>query len=190
MIEKIAFGVSIAFGICIPLLVYGVYRQGQLTRPQVLLFAIGSLLGVVWEGALVVLVPRLTEASLYSVAVEVPVSPVIHVMSHSFWDGGLFLVGVLVVERAIEPPHFQTFRWRELGVLVAWGQIQSLAVEITAVVVGLWMYHPTSLNPALFQIDGGAVTVGPQLIWLVAAIVFYCCCLAVYRREHETPTPS
>lgn len=179
MIERFVFLVSLAVGICLPLCVYGAYRRGLLTRGEFLLFWTGSVLGAVWEGALVLLVPQLTQAPLYSVAVEVPVSPAIHVLSHSFWDGSLFLAGVLLVERGSEPPHFRTFRWRELGILLAWGQSQSFAVEITAIVTGVWTYHSTPMNPALFQIGGDAVTLGPQFIWLVATIVFYYCCLSI-----------
>lgn len=185
MMQTLLFSVSIAVGFCVPLLVYGAYRMRYLTRPQTLLFGIGSGLGLIWEGALVMLVPRLTEAPLYSIGVDVSVPSPIHVMSHSFWDGLLFLAGVLLVQRFVEGPHFRAFRWREFLMLVAWGQIQSLVVELTATGTGIWTYHPTSWNPSLFQVGEKAVTAGPQVIWLIAVSAFYYCCLAVYGREQK-----
>jgi hypothetical protein len=185
MMQTLVFRVSIAVGLCIPLLVYGTFRMGYLTRPQTLLFGIGSGLGLLWEGALVILIPRLTEGPLYSIGADVSVPSIIHVMSHSFWDGLLFLAGVLLVRRFVEGPHFRTFRWHEFWLLVAWGQIQSFVVEITAISTGVWTYHPTSWNPALFQLGGESVTAGPQVIWLIAIFVFYYCCLAVYGREQK-----
>lgn len=185
MMDTLVFSLSIAAGLSMPLLVYAGYRTDHLTRPQVLLFAIGSLLGAVWETGLVMVLPQFVEASLYSGGVEEPVHPVLHVISYSLWDGMLFLVGVLLVVRFLEGPHFRTVRWQELGLLVAWGQLQSFAVELTAILTGAWAYYPRSFNPALFWVGSDAITALPQAIWLVAMLVFYGCCLAVYRREQE-----
>jgi hypothetical protein len=179
--QALVFGASIAVGLAAPLAVYWADRRGHLTRSKTQLFGVGSALGAVWEGGLLLVAPRLTEAPLYSVAVEMPF-PLVHVVSHSFWDGLLFLAGVLLVERLLEGPHFRRFRWRDLGVLVAWGQLQSLVVEVTAILTGIWVYHPGPWNPALFPVGEHAITAWPQLIWLVAALVFYRCCLAVYGR--------
>ena len=182
MTQTPVLGVSITIGLTLPLIVYWAYRSRYLTGVQTLLFVLGSVLGSIWETALLLVVPRLTEEQLYTVYADVSVQPVVHAVSHSFWDGGLFLVGVFSVERFTEGPHFRTFRWRELGVIVVWGQVQSLAVEITAIGTGMWTYHPTALNPSLFRFGDDTVTVAPQFIWLVATIVFYGCCLLVYRR--------
>lgn len=65
------------------------------------------------------------------------------------------------------------------------GQAQSVAVELTAHGTGMWTYHPRSWNPALFRFGDGTITAVPQLIWLVAAVVFDHCCLVVYRREKD-----
>jgi hypothetical protein len=88
---------SIVFGLCIPGAVYGMHVVGYLDRPQLSLFGIGVTLGSVWEFALVVVVPPLLEAPLYTVFAEVPIPSLIHVAVHSFSDGGLFLVGALLV---------------------------------------------------------------------------------------------
>jgi hypothetical protein len=176
---------SIVFGLCLPGAVYGLHVVGYLDRPQLSLFGIGVTVGFVWEFALVVVVPPLLEAPLYTVFVEVPIPSLIHVAAHSFWDGGLFLAGALLVRRLLDAPHFRRFRWPELGVLVVWGQLQSLVIELVAVATGLWTYHPTSWNPALFRLGEGAVTVAPQAIWLLAAVVFYRCCLYVYGRDRS-----
>jgi hypothetical protein len=185
MMDTLVFGISIAIGLALPLLVYAGYRTAYLTETQVLLFGIGFVLGTVWEAGLVMVLPRFVEASLYSGGVKEPVHPVLHVISYSLWDGLLFLVGVLLVVRLLDGPHFRTVRWQELGLLVAWGQLQSFAVELTAIITGAWAYHPQPFNPALFWVGSDAITLLPQAIWLVAMLVFYGCCLAVYRREED-----
>jgi hypothetical protein len=69
MMQTLLFGVVVAVGLAGPLFVYWAGRRRRLTRPQTLLFAVGSALGAIWEGGLLLVAPRLTTASLYSVAV-------------------------------------------------------------------------------------------------------------------------
>lgn len=124
--QRIVFGVSVAAGLAIPVVVYLASRLEHLTRSQTLLFVVGSMLGSIWEVGLILVVPRLLEAPLYTLSVETSVSTVVHLLSHSFWDRGLFLIGVLLIQGFVERPYFQLFRGRELGVLVAWAKPSQL----------------------------------------------------------------
>ena len=66
--------------------------------------------------------------------------------------------------------------------LVVWGQAQELCVELGATAAGAWSFTPSWWNPVLFEFMGGDITLAPQLIWLVAPIVFYFGALLVQGR--------
>jgi hypothetical protein len=66
------------------------------------------------------------------------------------------------------------FRWRELAVLVLWGQSSELAVEVVSVLNRGWVYSEAhSWNPVLFTVAGHPITIIPQLIWLAAPVAYY-----------------
>ena len=50
-------------------------------------------------------------------------------LSHSIWDGGLFMAGVWLCFKYLPLPLFTRFSWRELGIMEAWGIFQELLVE-------------------------------------------------------------
>jgi hypothetical protein len=181
MTATVVLSLSIALGLCIPVVAYWTYTMDVLDRRELVLFGVGVLLGGMWELALGVVVPRRMEMPLYTVFPDVMVPRLVHVIAYSLWDGALFLLGVLLVTTLLDGRAFRRFRWGELGILVAWGQLQSLAIEVLAVTTGLWTYHPTAWNPALFELGDGTITVLPKAIWLLAVLVFYPCCLFVYR---------
>jgi hypothetical protein len=111
-----------------------------------------------------------------------PLPPILQPVLHSLWDGGLFLAGLALVWLLCPPPHLQCFSWKELFVLLVWGQVQELAVELAATSAGAWTFTPRWWNPILFESGEGVITLAPQLIWFVAPIVFYLVALRVHRR--------
>jgi hypothetical protein len=56
-------------------------------------------------------------------------------------------------------------------VLLAWGQLQELAVELSATASGAGQFTPGRWSPVLFEFGQGAISLAPQLIWLVAPVV-------------------
>ncbi|NNL66555.1 MAG: hypothetical protein HKP30_09955 [Myxococcales bacterium] len=105
---------------------------------------------------------------------EPPLHPAVFLVAHAFWDGGLFLFGLALVTALCRRPVLARFRFAELAVLVAWGQLSELAVEVTSILNAGWVYHAgRAWNPVLFEVAGHPVTLVPQLIWLAAPIVYY-----------------
>lgn len=97
------------------------------------------------------------------------------------WDAGIFLVGPLIARRVLDTDLFSTFRWSELGILLAWGQVQSFAVEMFAISAGWWAYRPSRLNPELFPYAEASITLAPQLVWFLGYLVFYGAALRLKR---------
>ncbi len=102
-----------------------------------------------------------------------PTHFIVIVIAHSLWDGGLFLIGFWLVKKTCPTPHFKKYNLNEIGVLVAWGQLQEIIVEMTSTYNEAWEYNVYWWNPVLFEFNSHNITLLPQLIWLVAALVFY-----------------
>ncbi len=154
------------------------------TRRHWLLFAIGCALGATWELGFGLLGPGQTDAPLY-VWIEpggIPLDPQpsggglgdwIGLTLVCLWDGALFCAGLALIRWLLPGPHLVRFELRELAVLLIWGQVQSLVVELVAIAAGLWGYLPQWYNPALFPFMQGHITLAPQLVWLLAYPIFY-----------------
>ena len=146
------------------------------------LFWIGVAVGLTWE------VPIFLSAVFADTPVIVlhsqpPVPPILLIVFHALWDGGLFLAGVAIVWAVGPRPVFTGFSWRELGLLLLWGQLSEFAVEIGGVTNNAWGYvGDLSWNPVLFRIEGHPITLVPQLIWFAAPIVYYLLALRLCRR--------
>ena len=84
------------------------------------------------------------------------VAPVGFVVRRQYWSG--------------RPPQLVAFRWAELLVLVVWGPVQELAVELLATGAGTWPFTPRWWNPLLVEVRASPITLALQVIWRVAAI--------------------
>jgi len=119
------------------------YKSGKLSTYYYKLFWIGCLIGSTWEFTFLFLGPEF----LHSVK-EWPFGlggwP--RKLSHSIWDGGLFMVGVYFCLKYLQGPHFYRFSWNALGIMLSWGIFQELLVEY--LFNGrVWVYEPLSWNP-------------------------------------------
>jgi len=154
------------------------YKSGKLSTYYYKLFWIGCLIGSTWEFTFLFLGPEF----LHSVK-EWPFGlggwP--RKLSHSIWDGGLFMVGVYFCLKYLQGPHFYRFSWNALGIMLSWGIFQELLVEY--LFNGrVWVYEPLSWNPLIIPpLPGSATEVGytliPQAVWIVAPFIFYIFCL-------------
>ncbi|MEM6898227.1 MAG: hypothetical protein AAF583_00440 [Pseudomonadota bacterium] len=99
----------------------------------------------------------------------------------SIWDAGIFLIGAILVWLIMRRPPFQTFNWSELTILLGWGQFQCFAIEFSAISEGYWAYWATFWNPELFPYQNGSITLWPQLVWVIAYLVFYACALRISK---------
>ena len=108
-------------------------------------------------------------------------------LSHSIWDGGLFMFGIWLCFKYLPLPLFTRFSWRELGIMEAWGIFQELLVEY--LFNGrVWVYNELPWNPVIIPpLPGSATTVGytliPQAVWVVAPVVFYLILLRLPKEQ-------
>jgi len=145
------------------------------------LFWLGVLIGLTWEVP-IFLSAAYSEAPVIAFFREPPFHPLVFLVLHSLWDGGLFLAGVLLIWLARPKPILSTFSWSELGIFILWGQLSEFAVEIGGVTNAAWGYvGDKPWNPVLFHVQGHPITLVPQLIWLAAPIVFYLIALRIGR---------
>jgi hypothetical protein len=137
------------------------------------LFWVGCGIGLTWELGFFLRGPQFTDQPAYHFIQQFPLHPATVPFIHAVWDGALFMAGTKLVQHLCEPPHFTKFRGCELAVLVAWGNIQEIAIELLATWVGAWTFIPRPYNPRIFSFRIGDITLLPQVIWTIAPLVFY-----------------
>ncbi len=170
---------DIVIAISVPLFFFYMHRKGHFSPFVWYMFWTGVLIGLTWELSFHFMGPEYSSDPLFTVSDPYPLLPILQPLLHSLWDGGLFMIGTLIVHIFCKSPRLHKFRWQELGVLLAWGLCSSLVIEIMAAIGGLWEYVPRWWNPVLFIINGNKVTLLPHLVWSVAPIVFYFCALKI-----------
>jgi len=151
------------------------------------LFALGAALGLCWE------VPIFTLSALGSTPLitglgEMPVGWPVFMIGHSLWDGLLFLAGLALVVLLRPAPHLTHLCWQDLAILVGWGQVSALAVELSGIWAGGWAYVPGHWwNPTLFWTRGEPITLFIQVVWLVASVVYLPLANHLVRRARQLP---
>ncbi len=176
------YALDLLIGYGAPWVVFGLYRAGRVDRFAWRLFWLGCVLGLTWEIPMFVLSGEDTGVPLLVWIRPLPVRYGILMVSHTLWDGGLFLVGVWWVRRLCRAPCFAVFRWQELAVLLVYGQVSELLVELSSTLNDGWVFVTGYWwNPTLFQFNGHPITAMPQLVWLAAPVVFYLIALPMRR---------
>ncbi|UCC18386.1 MAG: hypothetical protein JSV62_09740 [Promethearchaeota archaeon] len=175
-------------GILIFIVVSTLYGTKKIDKFIWYLFWLGVILGLSWEIAL-------TIANLFSPfpparfiippPLPFPYSSVMIIITHSFWDGGLFLLGVWFIQLICKKPVLEKNKISELLVFIVYGQISTLIVELLSTSSGGWEYYVYVWNPLLFSFFGHNITLLPQLIWVLAPITFYS--IAVKLKQRISP---
>ena len=153
-------------------------RAGRLALHLWNPFWLGTLFGLTWELPFHLLGPEYQADPLFVLLRPWPLPPILQPLLHALWDGGIFVVGVLLVGLLCPAPTFSRFRWRELVVLVAWGIGSALAVEVAGSWGG-WAYVPRWWNPAFFAAGGAPVTLLPIAVWAAAPMALYMAMIAL-----------
>lgn len=182
MPSNVYYALDLIVGFGVPLIVFSRRNRSEWDCRLNKLFWLGAAVGLTWE------VPIFLSAILSSTPVitfieEPPLHPYVFLVSHTLWDGTLFVIGVLLMRLISGSEVLQRFRWSELLVLLVWGQLSAFAVEISSVTSGGWVYvagHPW--NRVLFEINGHPITALPQAIWLLAPVVYYWLALEISSR--------
>jgi len=175
-----------------PLLLLALLRAGKVGRADWRLFWIGAALGLAWEIP-IFLLSKLTAVPVIFWKTPPPVPFLVLMISHTLWDGGLFLAGLWLVRWMCPAPTFARFRWAELAVLLVWGQLTALAVELSSISADAWIYvEGYPWNPTLFRLAGDPITPLIQLVWLAATVAFYVLALrlgATPPSNRRSPSP-
>jgi hypothetical protein len=167
------YAIDFAVAVAAPLIAYALYRSGRIDRFMWGLFWLGFVIGLTWEVPMQILNQMGDALAVHRYTRPPPVHFFWIIVSHSSWDGGLFLLGVGLMRLIGREPVLMRFRPIELAVLIGWGQASELWVELTSVSGEAWFYIVRPWNPALFRFNGQEITLMPQLIWLAAPVVFY-----------------
>ncbi len=154
-------------------LVYMSSLQGQNARLMQLLFWVGYGFGLTWEVAFYLNGPLFSSKPAYRLLDDYPLPLLTLPFLHAAWDGLLLVTGRRLVQLLCPKPHFAKFNYFELAVLVLWGNLQEITVELLATSLGVWTFVPQAWNPQMFGFCGGAITLMPQLIWTIAPVLFY-----------------
>ncbi|MBN1365618.1 MAG: hypothetical protein JW976_12480 [Syntrophaceae bacterium] len=181
LLEQYFFYIDFAIGAAVPLIVVVLYAAKKISPFTWKLFWIGTAIGFTWEVPLSTL-DGLGIVDIFTFLRTPPAHFIFIIISHTFWDGGLFLIGVWLVNIFCREPRFASFSAQELSVLIIWGQAQELGVELLSTGLGGWGYNPAWWNPSLFLFNGRHITLAPQLIWLAAPVLFYFAALALKKK--------
>ena len=190
MIINLYYIADIAIALAFPIFFYINHRTGRFQPRVWKLYWIGCLIGLTWEVPMFLSGPEFQSEPFIYLVNDFPLHPVMHPFLHTLWDGGLFLIGYWLTLQLCKSPILQRFRWQELGIMILWGQLSELAVEVSATSVGAWTFAEKPYNPALFSIGDRFVTVIPQAIWLLAPIVFYFIALTLARAQRAATAPE
>ena len=160
-------------GFSSPLLFYFLYETGRIEKFIWHFFWIGVLIGTTWEIPIFVL-----SGESASVPIVIWTRPLIahytvFMISHSLWDGLIFVIGIWLVYRICRKPIFQHFRWSEMLVFLIWGQASELLVELSSTLNDGWAFIQYWWNPVIFQFNGHNITWFMQIVWAAASIGYY-----------------
>lgn len=184
MTPQLFYWIDLSIAIAIPILVIILRLIGKIGKFDWVMFWIGCAVGALWELPFYFIGPSFLADPLYLLKAPMPYPLFLLHLVHCFWDGGLFMVGILLVRTLCKVPQFTRFRWGELSVLLIWGAVQELAVELMSTGSSGWAFVPHWWNPVMFKCNGSDITLIPQLIWLIAPIIFY---LAAIRVRKAVP---
>lgn len=182
------YWLDLGVGFSAPVVVYLLLRMKRVEPVVWRLFWVGCLIGLTWEIPMFVLsATDLGDPVLVWVRPP-PVHYLVLMASHTLWDGGLFLCGLGLVHRLCSAPVMGGFRWPELAVMLVWGQLSELMVEISSTFNDGWAFIPGYWwSPTLFDFNDHAITLMPQLVWLVAPVLYYLVALRMYAASRDSP---
>lgn len=177
------YTLDLLIGFGSPFVVYALYRAGKVRRLIWQLFWAGAAIGLLWEVPIFVGSAETTTFATIRWIEPLPTHYAVFLLSHTLWDGALFLVGVWLVNRVCAETWWTRFDAKALLVMIAWGQLSELAVEVSSTSNDGWTFITDyAWNPTLFERNGHAITLFPQLIWLAAPVLFYAVLLRLARR--------
>jgi hypothetical protein len=167
------YELDLIIGFGAPILVGILYQLKIISKSSVKIFWLGALIGLTWEIPMFVGSYETSWLITLETIHPYPYHYSLFMISHTLWDGGLFLIGYWLVNLFSKSPQFKEFNLKELMITVLYGQGQELLVEFGAVSNFAWTFIVYWWNPALFYVNGSPITLFPQLVWLYGSLLFY-----------------
>lgn len=171
--SELFYILDLVIGFTAPTLVFILYRTKKISKFSWCIFWVGAVIGLTWEIPMFVGSYDTTFFITLETINPYPFHYSIYLISHTFWDGGLFLIGYWLVLLISKTPQFDSFDIKEFLILIIFGQIQEIMVEIGAVSNSAWTFIAYWWNPALFYFNGYPITLYPQICWLYGITLFY-----------------
>jgi hypothetical protein len=171
-------GADIAVGAAIPLVTAYLYFSRRIELRHVWLMVWGFAVGSTWEFAFYFL-----GDSIHTLHTEWPLPIISLHFLHTCWDAALFMFGYWLCRVILKTADCcTTFRWSELSIMLLWGAGQEFVVELMGNGV-IWEYRVYDWNPVWLTVGEQGYTVLPQLIWVIAPIVYYLGFIRINRRH-------
>lgn len=167
------YTLDLIIGFSSPVLVFILYRLKLISRQSWLVFWLGAAIGLTWEIPMFVGSYETTALVTLTTITPYPFHYSLFMVSHTLWDGGLFLIGYWLVLFFCDGPCFDRFNPKALIILIIYGQLQEFLVEFGAVSSSAWTFIRYDWNPALFHFNEHPITLFPQLVWLYGSGLFY-----------------
>jgi len=167
------YPLDLLVGFASPVAAYVLYRTGRISRFVWHAFWLGVLVGLTWEVPIFVLSGEATPLPIVVWVRPLVAHYLVFMVSHSLWDGLLFVIGIGLVHGLCREPVFRRFRWQECAVLLVWGQVSELLVEVSSTLNDGWAFVAYPWNPALFHVNGHGIRWLMQGIWALAAVAYY-----------------
>ncbi|MFA6448550.1 MAG: hypothetical protein WCX65_03695 [bacterium] len=168
---------DIAIGLAAPAGALALFAARRIALREVLFVALGIVIGLTFE----LFIGFMPGFIVFKMSWPLPMVTIL--ISHSLWDGGLFMAGCVIARIILRRPLSgvcAAFDWRELAIMIAWGAASAFVVELIGNGV-MWEYQPQKWNPVWITIRGQGYTAFIQIVWLVAPVVFYLGCLRISK---------
>jgi len=167
------YHLDLLVGFSAPVFFFLLYKTGRIDRLLWRFFWVGAALGAAWEIPIFYLSAESTTLPIIVWNRPLPLHYSAFMLSHTLWDGLLFALGILLIRGLFRGTRLDSFRWPELLVLIAWGQVSELLVELSSTLNDGWSYIEYPWNPVIFHFNGYNITWLLQAVWLAASIVYY-----------------
>ncbi len=178
----IYYWADLAVGFGVPLLLLALVHRGVVDRLALWQFALGALVGLTWEVPIFVGSFATVDYATIAYARQPPVHWTVMMVSHTLWDGSLFLLGCWLVQLVFGRLAMREVHPGQLLLFIIYGQVQALAVELSSTGNDAWYFVDILWNPPMFQFNGHNITVMQQLFWLWGSLCYYYCWLWLRRR--------
>jgi hypothetical protein len=169
--------IALIVGSSSPIIFFLLYQLGYVSKKIITLFIIGICVGLSWE------IPfALAGDSFHLILVDWPIDlPLVRNINYAFLDGLIFLIGIFFCNKILKSDNYlYMFNSKALAIMIIWGSVSEFLIDLNCN-GKLWLFLDNWYNPVFISINGNNLTLLPQLIWLVAPIVYYFAVLKVFK---------